>query len=374
MNYFSRKAASAGSLSAFVLAALMLTATFFGASSSVAAQRAEQARTHGRVVISDPQMLAAAENSQPGGELELVSSRPLGAGDRFGIYAPQATAPLALYSNITTFTGQGLANGGAAADPANAANTITTLVADDLTLARSATVSGFSFSVANFNTTAVSARPLIRFYRANGANGGPGTFLAGFNFNPISFSAGSVGIFNFNQFGIFAGFGTVWAGITFDNNGGATGATAAQLNNLGQGIYNPPTVGSSADLYFRTTSNGSFAASNPAGTLLTFNNPAAPANFGWELRTNASTAATVAIGGRVTNGLNGRGVADAVVTLTDSAGAIRSAQTNALGYYRFAEVTVGDTYVFRAQAKRLEFAAQVLNVTESLTELNFAGF
>ena len=32
---------------------------------------------------------------------------------------------------------------------------------------------------------------------------------------------------------------SIWAGIAFDNNGGATGATAAQLDSLAQGIFSP---------------------------------------------------------------------------------------------------------------------------------------
>ncbi|MDQ6860040.1 MAG: hypothetical protein M3032_02645 [Verrucomicrobiota bacterium] len=202
-----------------------------------------------------------------------------------------ASAQVTAYSNITTFSGFGLTNGGAAS---NGSFFATTMVADDLNLIAGAagqSVTGFRFSVANFNSTAVSARPTINFYAINGAGGGPGTLLASLTFNAISFTAGSVATFTFNQANLFTipANGSIWAGIFFDNSG--TTATATQLNNLGQGIYNPPTVGSSADLFFQGTTAGP-SGSNPAGTFSNFGgNP--QANFGWQVNVAALTPAAV---------------------------------------------------------------------------------
>ena len=65
-----------------------------------------------------------------------------------------------------------------------------------------------------------------------------------------------------------------------------TCATVANLNNLGQGFYNTPTVGSSQDVAFQTTNPGSFLANNPVGE--TFNFGVAPvANFGWSFTVTA---------------------------------------------------------------------------------------
>ena len=76
--------------------------------------------------------------------------------------------------------------------------------------------------------------------------------------------------------------GTFWAGVTFDNNNGTTGMTAAQLDNMGQGLFDPPDVGTSADLAFITNAAGSFfTISNPAGALFNLGGQPA-ANFGWE--------------------------------------------------------------------------------------------
>jgi hypothetical protein len=173
--------------------------------------------------------------------------------------------PGPIYSNITNFRGFAVTNGGAAN---LAGNTITTLLADDIHLGSAeAAVDGFMFSVFNANQVAVTARAIVRFYDSNGAGGGPGTLLTGFTFNPISYSAGNLQLFTFSPGGTLftAPHAVFWAGITFDNNNGTTGATAAQLNFIGQGIYNPPTLGSSNDVFFATSTAGDFLTNNPAG-------------------------------------------------------------------------------------------------------------
>jgi hypothetical protein len=196
-----------------------------------------------------------------------------------------ARAQVILYSDITNFTGFGVTHGLAANV---GGDNITSMLADDITTAPGSAglgVTQFVFSVLNINTSATLARPLVRFYAADGASGGPGTFLVGINFNPISFTAGAVSLFQATSstplFNVPAN-GQFWAGLTFDDNNGTTGATLAALNNLGEGIFNPPTVGSSADLIFASTSAGSFAGSNPAGSLVTSPFGGAPvANFAW---------------------------------------------------------------------------------------------
>jgi hypothetical protein len=194
-----------------------------------------------------------------------------------------ARADVLLYSNTTNFLGFGYSNGGAANQ---AGDTITSMVADDITAGAGLgglAVNQFGFSVVNFNAAAVSARVRVRFYQGDGANGGPGTFITGFTFNPITFGAGSVSVFNTAlQAAPYFTMPTTtfWAGMTFDDNTGGTGATAAQLNNLGQGIFNPPTVGSSQDVFFQTTAAGSFLQNNPGGGFFFFGGSPV-ANFGW---------------------------------------------------------------------------------------------
>ena len=84
----------------------------------------------------------------------------------------------------------------------------------------------------------------------------------------------------------------------------------------------------------------------------------------------APTAALVSVGGRVT--ANGRGIGRATVTLTDASGASRNALTGAFGFYRFDEVEVGQTYIVSVRHKQFEFAPQIINPADELTDVNFA--
>ena len=220
-----------------------------------------------------------------------------------GLFAamPAAQAQTVVYDNTVNFSGFSYSNGGA-----TAASKITTLVADDITLSTplATTISAFAFSVSDSLTTNITARPRVRFYMSDGANGGPGTYITGFSFNPITFTPG-VGTFNAtlaaaSQFVIPASTSSTasfWAGITFDNVG-ATSTTVAQLNALGQGLFDPPVVGTSTDTAFQTTAGGSFLVNNPAGSQFNFGNstnPANPvANFGWQFTGTPIAAATPA--------------------------------------------------------------------------------
>lgn len=86
----------------------------------------------------------------------------------------------------------------------------------------------------------------------------------------------------------------------------------------------------------------------------------------------ATTAATVSISGRVVSGER-KGVANAVVQITDQNGETKTTRTNSFGYYNFAEIMSGETYIFNVSAKRYQFSAQVVTVMESLDDLNFTA-
>jgi hypothetical protein len=87
----------------------------------------------------------------------------------------------------------------------------------------------------------------------------------------------------------------------------------------------------------------------------------------------APTSASVTVGGRVT--ADGRGIGKARITLTDASGETRTAITNPLGYYRFANVPAGATYILAAQSKQYVFAnpTRVLNVSEEITDADFTA-
>jgi hypothetical protein len=194
-----------------------------------------------------------------------------------GVFSASAQE-LFIYRDLDTSTSQFFANGGAALV---SGDTITRLVADDITPLggyAGTAISNIYFSVVNANAVAVSARPRLRMWNADGPGGTPGTFVAGFTFNAISFSANTGYSFFFHPTGVNVPASTFWIGLTFDDNNGATGATATQLNNLGMALFNPPTIGTSTDEAFETTAAGDFLVNNPAGSTFNFGgNP--PANF-----------------------------------------------------------------------------------------------
>ncbi len=84
------------------------------------------------------------------------------------------------------------------------------------------------------------------------------------------------------------------------------------------------------------------------------------------------TAATANVGGQVFSSLN-RPLANAVITMIDPMGDIRTARTNTFGYYNFPEVIVGETYVLEIRSKRYIFPnpTQIVTVNEDLDSINF---
>ncbi|MGC2238850.1 MAG: carboxypeptidase-like regulatory domain-containing protein [Pyrinomonadaceae bacterium] len=340
---------------------LTLTSAAFNPSAEVAAQK----RQVNQKVVAD---LSAEKSDFPeyNGTFRVEAFYPNDKFDKSNVFVPSVVDPNGFYSNVTTLQGFFLANGGSTLI---GANTITRLRADDLTFTRGVPVSitGIRFTVHNNNAGAVSVRARVRFYANNG--GVPGNVLAAVSFNAFAFGAGSTTLTS-NPFPTFAATTqTLWAGITFDNNSGATGATLAQLDNFGMRVVDPPDRGSSADVSFLTTAAGDFNVSNPTGTV--GNTAGAVDNLGWELLSTPN-AAQVSIGGRVMTA-DGQGIGKTTVGFTDSNGAARTAITNGFGYYRFDNVSVGATYVLSASNKRYQFTQpqQVLFIEDEKDDINF---
>ena len=90
------------------------------------------------------------------------------------------------------------------------------------------------------------------------------------------------------------------------------------------------------------------------------------------LQSQNTTAASVTIGGRVLSS-NGRGIRGVTVTITDAQGAIKTAITNAFGYYELDSVASGGMYVVRAAARQYTFAPRTISVTDQVTDVNFVA-
>ncbi|MBS1797330.1 MAG: carboxypeptidase regulatory-like domain-containing protein, partial [Acidobacteria bacterium] len=84
----------------------------------------------------------------------------------------------------------------------------------------------------------------------------------------------------------------------------------------------------------------------------------------------APTAASVSIGGRVLTA-EGAGLRNAVVYLTKANGETVSTRTTTFGYYRFDELTVGQTVVIEVNSKRYQFTPQVITVADNAADIDF---
>ena len=93
----------------------------------------------------------------------------------------------------------------------------------------------------------------------------------------------------------------------------------------------------------------------------------------WTLLAPAgTTAAGAAIGGRISN-VKGRAVSGASVVLTDANGNTFTARTNGFGYYRFAEIPAGGTYIINARHKSYRFTPQIISLTGDLDGVDFVA-
>ncbi|MBA2737974.1 MAG: carboxypeptidase regulatory-like domain-containing protein [Pyrinomonadaceae bacterium] len=86
-------------------------------------------------------------------------------------------------------------------------------------------------------------------------------------------------------------------------------------------------------------------------------------------RRRAPTAAAGTISGRVVTA-SGRAVIKARVALTDRNRETRYALTNPFGYYRFADIAVGQTYVIGVSAKGFQSASAVRSITGDLADVD----
>lgn len=202
------------------------------------------------------------------------------------------------YDNTVTYSGSGQSLGLVGAVGSSQS---TRMRADDLTVAAGQAGKGvttITFSTTNFNTTAVSAAPVLCFWDDNA--GVPGNLLTAIGIVPLSLNASATQLWTLGAptsgtWFTLPASGKLWAGLSFNDNGGTTGITVTQLGNVGWGIFNPVAVGSSTDIQFRGTNSGPSNVSNPAGGLTNFGgNPVA--NFGWKLETVPEPASMAAIG------------------------------------------------------------------------------
>jgi len=115
----------------------------------------------------------------------------------------------------------------------------------------------------------------------------------------------------------------------------------------------------------------------PAGTYFLFIDSfysTAAGSGGYTLNFNcttlAPTAAGVTVSGRVL-GEDGRGLANANVTITDQVGNARVMITGGKGAFSFPDVQPGQTYTVSVGSKRYNFAPRIVEITDDISDLNF---
>lgn len=103
----------------------------------------------------------------------------------------------------------------------------------------------------------------------------------------------------------------------------------------------------------------------------------APAEFGnnsdiGAFEVQSATAAPVFIKGRVINE-TGRAVSKASVILIENDGTRRFAMTNPFGYFRFDNITTGQTVTITLNSKKARFSPFVVTVNDNIEELNLTA-
>ena len=93
---------------------------------------------------------------------------------------------------------------------------------------------------------------------------------------------------------------------------------------------------------------------------------------GWGLELLAATATGVEISGRVTTP-DGSGLRNAIVSMVDSQGVVRTATTSSFGYYSFDSIEAGSNIVLSVQSRRYRFAPRIIQVVDTLTDVDFVG-
>jgi hypothetical protein len=198
------------------------------------------------------------------------------------------------YDNTANYTGYASTSG--ATGPANGTSLATFMDADDVAVLPSEAgnpVTSFTFGSANSNGVSVIAAPTVVFWSDNLTS--PGTLLAKVRFNPITLTGFTVSLLTYSSVApIFTlpttNSGKIFMGVSWDNFSDFTdtGITEPQLNNLGQGIFDPKVVGTSQNVIWSSNGFGNNAVNNPSGGLFDFGAPNGPiASFGNKIITSA---------------------------------------------------------------------------------------
>ena len=175
-----------------------------------------------------------------------------------------------------------------------------------------------------------------------------------------------------NNVGVFqiAGTGaattvTAVSGSPFGTGG--TTANALALNQAGSFLYVANRLSRNVTSFAFNSSTGALTGQTvqPSNTL-------GSAGFINGIAYFALPQITVSVGGRILTS-DGQPVSKAIVTMTDTQGATRTALSSPFGYYEFKNVPVGETYTISVFSKRFTFTPQNVFVNSELTNFDITA-
>ena len=235
--------------------------------------------------------------------------------------------------------------------------------------------------------------PLDVTFTVTGISTAPSNVEVGMTFSPIHTWRGDLTATliapNGTSFILYRYIGSTTAagcGSGNDFGGPFNFKDSAAGTNIWSDLVVPTTPGD-----YRTTAAGGAGQVNPAPvTNLTAAFAAIPTSNGtWTLRMTdgglgdtgsvsaatltltGPTAAGVNVSGRVLTGQEGRGLRNAMVTLTSQSGAAKTTLTGPNGTYSFPDVESGQTYVVSVMARRFTFSPRVVQITDNIADLDF---
>jgi hypothetical protein len=153
----------------------------------------------------------------------------------------------------------------------------------------------------------------------------------------------------------------------------ASGATASAQSN-GNYAITKSVVASGGT----ASTNGSYGLTGTAGQAVAESGsntgPYTVTSGFWQPARLAPTAASVQVSGRVLT-QDGRGIRNVMITLTEADGTKHTVLSGTFGYYRFNDISAGQTVIVSAAAKRFAFvqSIQVITLTEEKLNLDFTA-
>lgn len=121
------------------------------------------------------------------------------------------------------------------------------------------------------------------------------------------------------------------------------------------------------------TSAGNTVGQAVAGKLSSGGNFTLYTGF-WTPDNLAPTAANAVVGGQIKTA-DGRGISSVRVTITYPNGQTQTAVSGSFGYYRFAQIPVGETYLISVTAKKYNFSppVQICMILDDTQDINFTA-